>query len=214
MTLVGILLGIALLLCCLLLLRCDLHLIYQTNFSVRLGLLGLRFPLYPKKKKRVNIRKYSRRALAKQRKKAAKKARKRPEKAKKTQSDAPPADKPNDLLSFLKTILENIFRKTFGYLRVRTDRIVVRVGSPDPAVTALLFGAVNTAALCLLETLDQFGRWDKTRRAHLEIAPDFLATKTDVDIHVVLSLRVWHLLAILTKTFLDYLKQPKNDTKA
>ncbi len=174
----------------LLMLRCNFHIVYQDDFKAAFHILCFRFPVYPKKKKRV---KYAP-PKKKQKKKPA------------TVPNPSPKQSPTDTVAFLRHFLKTLLTKSFGYLRVRVSRICIQVGSDDPAKTAILFGAVNTAVIGLLETLDLFGKFGGKRNAVLSVKPDYLAKETKWDIHIVLSLRVWQMLAILFKTFLSSLK--------
>ncbi len=206
MTALLIILSVIALVFLLLMLRCDFHIVHKNDFKATFHILFVRIPLYPKKKKRVKISDYSRRALEKKRKKAEKLQKK--QKKKPTASSQKPQKKqaPTNTIAFLRHFLKMLLTKSFGYLRVRINRICVKVGSDDPAKTALLFAAVNTALIGLLETLDNFGKFGSKCRSILSVSPDYLAKETEWDIHIVLSLRVWQMLAVLFKTFLSTLK--------
>ncbi len=208
MTALCIVLGILALVFLLLMTRCDLHLVYKDTFAATLHILCFRRTLYPKKKEKVKLRDHSRRAAKK------KKIKKRQAASKPTQK---PAEKPKNetgTLAFLKKILTELLKNTFGYVKLRATRLVIKVGSSDPATTAILFGAVNTAVIGVMEVLDQFGKLKTARFAVLSVSPDFLAEKTETDIQLVFSLRVWHMLAILFRSFLSYLKKQNTENKA
>lgn len=206
-----ILLGIFALLALLLSLKLCFHIEYREELAVTVRVLGIPIPLYPRKQKRVDPSDYSLRALRKKRKKAAKKNGKR-QKAAKRQTAQKKA--PTSVLSFLRRFLRILLEKTFGYLRIRVKRLKLLVATGDPASTAILFGAVNAAVIYLLEVLDRFGKFDGKRSAELSVKPDFTAPKTTVDIHLVLSLRVWHAFAILFRVFLTHLENKKQENKA
>ncbi len=202
MTALIIILSLVALVFLLLMLRCNFHIVYKDDFKATFHILFFRIPFYPRKKKRVKISDYSSRALEKKRKKTGKLRKKTPSAAKKP----PQKQDPKSTVAFLRRFLKVLLTRSFGYLRVRVSRICIKVGSDDPAKTALLFAAVNTAVIGLLETLDNFGKFGGKRRAILSVSPDYLAKETEWDIHIVLSLRAWQMLAVLFKTFLTTLK--------
>ena len=206
-----ILFGVFALLALLLSLKLCFHIEYKEELAVTLRVLGIPIPLYPRKQKRIDPSDYSLRALRKKRKKAAKKKEKR---QKVTQRQTARKKDPTSVLSFLRRFLRILLDKTFGYLRIRVKRLKIRVATGDPASTAILFGAVNSAAIYLLELLDRYGNWDGKKNAELSVRPDFIAPKTTVDIHLVLSLRVWHAFAILFGVFLTHLENKKQENKA
>lgn len=214
MIVLWILVGILALLTLLLMTHLCLHVKYEEEFSVTLRVLGIDIPLYPRKKKRVNLSDYSRRALRKKQKKAAKKAAKKKPKQKTAKGQTAQNKEPTGVLTFLRRFLRIVLEKTLGYLRIRVKHLRVRVATGDPASTAILFGAVNSAVIYLLEVLDRFGKFDRKRSAELSVTPDFTATETKVDIYLVLSLRVWQILAILFRTFLIHLQNQKHQNKA
>lgn len=198
MIVLWILLGILALLGLLLMLPFRLHVVYQEDFSVTLRLLGVPIHSYPRKKEAP-----ARRA---KKKKQAKRTQEQPL-AKSTGNKK----EPTGVFTFLRRFLRILLEKCRGYLRVRVKRIRVSVATEDPAKTAILFGAVNAAVVYLLELLDRYGNWDGKKRAELWVQPDFTATKTVVDVHLVLSLRVWQMFAILLQTFITQLKEQEQN---
>ena len=210
-----ILLGIFALLALLLSLKLCFHIEYREELAVTVRVLGIPISLYPRKQKRVDPSDYSLRALGKKRKKAARKAAKKKRKRQDTtESSTRKPKEPTGVLTFLRRFLRIVLEKTFGYLRVRVERIRVTVATGDPASTAILFGAINASVIYLLEMLDRFGKFDGKRTAELSVKPDFTATQTKMDIHLVLSLRIWHVFAILFRVFLTHLENKKQENKA
>ena len=202
MIVLWILLGILALLALLLMLSLRFHVVYREELSVTLRVLGIPFPLYPRPK----ARKASSRPSKKK-----KRAAKRPQTG---QAASGKRREPTGIFTFLRRFLRIVMKKCRGYLRIRVKRLCVAVATDDPAKTAILFGAVNAAVVYLLELLDRYGNWDGKKTAVLSVQPDFSATKTTVDVHLVLSLRVWQALAILFHAILDHLENQKNQNKA
>ena len=211
MIVLWILLGILALLALLLMLKLRFHVKYGDGLAVTLRVAGIGIPLYPHKEERVDPSDYSRRALRKKQKKAAKKKRKQKAAAR---GQTVQKKEPTNILAFLRRFLRIVLEKTLGYLCVRVKYLRVRVATGDPASTAILFGAVNSAVIYLLEVLDRFGKFDGKKSAELSVKPDFTAKETTVEVYLVLSLRLWQILAILFRTFLSHLENKKQENKA
>ena len=102
-----------------------------------------------------------------------------------------------------------MFSRFAHHVRLRATRIVIKVATDDAAKTAILFGAVNQAVAAILEILDSSGKLQGLKSARILVAPDFTAEKTSADIHIVLSLRVWHMLDILLRAAWRFVKRKK-----
>ncbi len=216
MTAVWIILGIILFLFCLLIIRGNLILCYRDDFSATLSVLFLRFPLYPSSNKPVRLSDYTAKAIAKRRKKAERKMAKLRKKEKKHtfKTEKPSAGKTIiQNLELIRNLLSSLLKASFGHLRIRSSRICITVATGDAASTAILFGAVNQSVIFLLETLSGFGTLKQSRRDQITVRPDFTADKTSADIRLVFSLRVWHLLDILFKVAITYLKSKKQKNR-
>lgn len=212
MTAVWVLLGIALLIFFLLMLRGDLILCFREDFSVTLSVLFLRFRLYPSTKRPVRLSDYTPKAIQKRRQKEQRKTEKARKKAKQKQYTAIVREKPSagknilQNLGLIRDLLTSLLKVSFGHLCIRSSRIRIKVATGDAASTAILFGAVNQSVVFLLETLSGFGTLKQSRRDEIVVQPDFVADKTTTDIRLVFSLRTWHILDILFKVAITYLK--------
>lgn len=216
MTAVWIILGIILFLFCLLMIRGNLILSYRDDFSATLSVLFLRFSLYPSPSKLVRPSDYTAKAMAKRRQKAERKIAKLRKKEKKYtfKTEKPSAGKTIiQNLKLIRNLLSSLLKTSFGHLRIRSSRICITVAAGDAASTAILFGAVNQSVVFLLEILSEFGTLKQSRHDQLAVRPDFTADKTSADIRLVFSLRVWHLLDILFKVAITYLKSKNKKSR-
>ncbi len=192
-----------------LMLRGNLHITYRDDLGAVFHLLGLRLILYPEQKEKINFKYYSTKALKKRRAKAQKKRQKQQSRpSQPTAADlvaALPIKKKNPAITilFILRFCKVLFGGFFGYAKLRVSRIRIKVATDDPAKTAVLFGSVNAAVLAFLELLDQFEKFGGKDKSELSVTPDFTGTQTDIDVHIVFSLRVWQWLVILYRTALN-----------
>ena len=97
-----------------------------------------------------------------------------------------------------------ILSRGYKHVRIEVERLIVRVGGEDAAKTAILFGAVNEAATALLAYLDEAGKWKRTRRTRISVAPDYVSEKSFISAKIILTLRLWQAADILLGTSLVY----------
>ena len=209
--LLAVLAAVALLLA----LRVRLIITYRTELCIRLRVLFLRFTLYPRKKK-IKPKKYSPRKQARAEKwaaeKAARRAAKRAAKKKKQQkkkgaaSLAPPKKKTlPERIRLIRALCAALIRRTHKHLRLHMARLHVRIGTDDAAKTAVLYGAVSQAISHLLFALDKITRL-RAVEPQVAVIADFGNEKTTADIKLVISIRVWGVLATALGVGLSYAK--------
>lgn len=211
-----ILLGIVLLIAAILLIPASITIAYQENVSLAISVLGIRIRQMPKPKKPVKLSSYSKKALARQRKKDERKARrllkKKANQDSKTKKEQEGSREPKSLLqnlSLIKRLAAVLLSKTAKHVRIEARRLVITVGTDDAAKTAILFGSVNQAAIALLEFLKQTGNLRQTRRSQIAVKADFTSDKTTADVKLVFSMRVWQLLDILLSTLKRLIKEKR-----
>lgn len=190
--------AILLFLCLLFFLPVSIRLSFCQDFCVSLRVLFLRFSLYPRKKK-VNIRHYSKAALRKRYVKAQKKQRKKQQakqKKKKAQTAKKKKRTASDIVYYLRLILFILKRTKASLLSlfsVRIDRMEAYIASDDAAQTALLYGRVSGLFALIRESADRYIRLRENKK-RMFIRPDFLADNCRADICITLSTNLFRLL--------------------
>ena len=186
--------------------------------TLTLRILCFRFPLYPKKTKRPDPRKFTKkrleRMLRKERKKAEKKALKAKEKTeKKSGKKEEKKTSAADTLRLVLQLISAVFPRFVRYLRLDVSRLIVTVSTDDAAKTALAYGAAAQAAAYLSAFLDSYVdvRHPPAREERIEC--DFVSGKTTCEILVAASLRVWQIFVILMVAALRFLAA-KNKSKS
>ena len=221
MTGLWILCGVLLFLALILFTPIGIELRYDGEIGAAIRVLCFRYRLMPKKKKKIKLRKYSKKnfekMLTKEKKKAEKKAAKKSKKAdKKEQEEKPSAaegekkGKKSSLVSDLwdmRSLLLKTVRSFIG--RIRTERMRVRVviGSDNAAKSALIYGAASNVAVDMQEIL----RTQTNLRRDCEIAlgVDFTSDKTVADVYVRLAVTVASVIATGFGFIVGYFRHKK-----
>lgn len=212
--------------------------LHDDEMTLKLRIYGIPITILPKKEKKVDLDYYSKEAMEKRRLAEIKKAKKKQEKKeKKKKAKEDKANKQKAKIEKLKkegkykepkpkekdetalTLADNInagasalgkFFYQFGKrLRVDVTRIVITVATGDAANTAIMYGAVVSAVNVLLELLQRITNIDGLKDAEIDVKCDYLSEKTTADIHVALSLRVWHLFDFIIAAIKAFFKKRK-----
>lgn len=212
MVLLIVLLCIALFIALLLSFKACVTVAYSDEVRLSVTVLGfMKINLMPRRKKKVRLNKYSKRAVERRRRKEAKKAaqkqaKKRQKKQQKAEKKKLSPEEKRSLKEGKPTLIDNVdmvvsiikmfFTKFFRHLKIKVARIRIVIGTGDAAQTAVIYGAVCQAVNPLVYLLEKYTNVNKLEDADIAIYPDFLAESTKIDIEVSFSLRVWHLLDI------------------
>ncbi len=197
--------------------------------AVELRVLFLRFRLYPRRKRlKPRSPRQQRRFLKKQAKKQAKKEAKRQRKRQKKALAKKENKAPRTLrqkIRFVRGVLAALRRRTRKHLRLHAARLHIRVATGDAATTAVAFGAVSQSVSYLLALLNKITKL-RAVTPDVAIEPDFTAQRPDIDMHLILSIRLFGALAIafgvvfsllrskLESTLTPNKKKPKQNASA
>lgn len=201
-------------------LKVRLCLSYENDLSVKVKVLFFNLALFPKTKKNPRPKNYTLKALKRRQdklnKKSLKAQKKQSKKATAPQSDGTAQQDKNaklkEILALIRLILDNVMSPFGRYLKVEILKMHVKVGSADPAKTALIYGGVCQAVSYIVELLSNLTNVDIKNTNSISVEPDFFEGKTEANINITLGLRVWHALSLAIKFFMAYLK--KNSTAA
>ncbi len=168
---------------------------YQDAIRAELRILFFRFPLYPKKEKRVRISDYRykcyRKRLLRQRKRLREKERAEEKKLNRTKKNEP---KLKDRLSLYLSLVTSLYERFFHHFRMDVSRLRIMVATGDAAETAILTGAVSGLVACTAEILSEHTNLRRTYRADIAVIPDFLSERSRVDCRIVFSLRLYQIV--------------------
>jgi hypothetical protein len=187
-----IILGIALLIGLILVLRVRLVINFDNDLCVYLRFLFFKYRIYPEKPKKANPK------------------RKKSKKSKKSKAEASAkSDEPKKedsvvtkLWAIRKTLLTTIER-FLGKLHFKFVKLNAVVGCENAASTALLYGAVSQGVAYLIEILDNISNVDISKRSEISVKSDFVSQKSSLDGKIILYISIAHLLYVLV----DFLKK-------
>lgn len=194
------------------------------NMSLAIDLGIFSIPLFPKKEKKIKLSDYKIGKFRKNKEKAEKKERKK-RLRKKTESAAESTTKKveaarrknqglrakkreaSELIELI-TDLTKTFLSRFGkHLRIKVRRVVVTVSSEDAATTAVIYGGVCGAVQCFTELLYNCLNVKFDKNAEIKVIPDFTSEKSDAEIDITFSFRIWQVFDMLIRTGVAYLKK-------
>lgn len=195
---------------------------YDTEIKLSLVILFFRYRLIPKKKKKINLRKFSKKRyekmIAKEKKKEAKKAAKKAAKeAKKKAEQAEAAKKEEaakekkkgvpqivtDLWEMRSMILRTV-RRFIGRIKTQKVKIRLLIGSDNAASSALIYGAAANAAVDIEEILRT--QTDLRRECEIALGVDFTSEKTVADVEVRFAVTLANVLATAISFVFGFVK--------
>ncbi len=183
----------------------------ETTLALYLQCLGIPITLFsvPKKKKRPNIKhftkKYLKRLGEKQQKKAAKKAKKSEKKAT-AAGDEPQTtlhDKIGsflDILRLVRKIVSILFKRFGGMMRVKVAYLDICVATKDPAETAILYGSIYAALEALWAQIADTRPMKRVHKRDISIFADFTAEKPQARGDITFGIRLWQALGVLMES--------------
>lgn len=190
--------------------RISIRLCLDDDIRLTLHVLGLTFRLYPKRQA-VRLGRYSYRKMQKWRSRQQEKKDKAEAKAERKADRSGKAKEPGErFLAKLRNyqdLVKTFFRSFSKHFRIRIAKFHIRVGSDDAAKTALLYGAVAQAVSYIAGAVERFTNLRLKRGSEILVEADFVGDSIKADLILDLSLRVWHLLAILLRAALAFFKQ-------
>lgn len=180
-----IILGIALLISVLLLLRAKVIISYDEVLRVyfRLAFFKMRlFPAKPRKQKKKKSKK--------------KKTQKTPVSTEKKSDEYKKDDGVVSKLWAMREILLNTINKFLGKLHFKLIKLNIVVAGDNAASTALLYGATTQGVAYLIEILDTISNVDISKRSEISVRSDFISQKSSFEGKIVLYISVVHIIYV------------------
>ncbi len=187
-----VLLGLVLLTVLLLSLKYGIELTYTDEGELRacFKLLFFRYTLHPRKKKKINPKKYTRKKYEKRLEKERLKKQKHEEEHKAPKPK--PKKKKHSLLGIVRFsiyLLKKIPPKFFRLFGIDIAHLHITVGCEDAAKTAVRYGYVSQTVAYLLALLSSRTRLSRRSHRRTQVSADFLGAKTKASARVTVSLR-------------------------
>jgi len=222
-------LGILIFLVVLFALPISIRIGYSSEVSLAAGAFGIYFPILPKKKKKVNLNRFSlkkyRKLLENERAAREKKKQKSLEKARKKKSEsqakkiekgkklppAEPKDEPS-VISLIMPVIGGVLDTFAGKLRIKVLHLQITVGGSDAAQIGMMYGIISQGVAYLLELLSHKTKFRRSHKAVVNVVPDFLLSKTKADIRIIFRLRIWDLVTTGIHFLIRFLKEKASRT--
>ena len=205
----------------------------RVRLHVRIAHL-FKINLLPKKEKKVRLRSYTERKIAKRERKrlakeakakekrklkaAEKKKRKEEKKARKEAERSGALKKSDgsllDNVKLITSLVEVFFKKFFRHLRIKVARLNVTVATDDAAKTAVLYGAVSQSVSYLIALLDAKTNLKQTKNAQFNVNADFCATRSTLDVCLSFSIRLGQMLRVGLAVLFRFIKHKIKKTES
>lgn len=182
-----IILGIALLISLILLLRVKLIISYDDSLVVYLRILFFKIRLLPSKPKKTKKRKKSKKSKSKKQDTESKED---------ANTEKKKEESPVSKLWALRKILLHTIEKFLGKLHFKLVKLRIVIASENAASTALLYGATTQGVSYLIEALDNISNVDIEKRSDISVRCDFTSQKSSFEGKVVLYISVVHIIYV------------------
>ena len=194
-----------------------IRVVTKDQIRVIASICGISFTIYPDKKAASNKKprnlarcrnpeavlrrelKRQERAKAKaERKKerAARKAAKRSEKKIGIPQKYCPVPNIKENLEMVLALLKKFYYKTRGKIRIRINKLHIRVSADEAAHTAILYGVVTQLLHTIITYVENNYALLEGRDKNLSVTPDYVSTECSADVDIVLSAKIWRALVI------------------
>ncbi len=193
--------------------------------TVYLKILFIKIKLVPSERKKIKLKDYESKKfkkrtekeklkeLKKQQKKAeatAKKKKKKEAAKEKAKENPKPKKSPSeiiDLVGLVAKLVGTFFTRFAKRLRLDLTKIHITLGGEDAASTAISYGVVCQSVEYLVAALDKITNIKPSTDRDIKVYANFLSDKTEVDIKLAASLKVWHVFDMLFSVALKFVKE-------
>lgn len=187
-----IVLGIALLICAILLTKIRVYICYDDTLSVYAKFWFIKFKIVPSKEKKQKTKK-----IKKQKKEKPDKA--LPEEKKEEKSIV-------TKLWEMKSVLADVSTRFLGKLHFKFLKLRIDIGCDNAAKTALLYAGANQGVAYIIELLRNISNVDVSSRSDVCVNANFISLKSELQGKIELYIRVLPLLTVGLHAFKEYAK--------
>ena len=199
-----------------------------TNNQIRVvaSICGIPFTIYPDKKdtpkkpknlaRCCNPDKVLKRELKRQERARRKAERKKERAAKRSKKKTGVPQKycpvPNlkENLEMVLALVKKFYYTTHGKVRIRVNKLHIRVATGDAAQTALLYGVVIQIVSTILNYVDQYYAALEHKEGDISVDPDYSSSESGAEIDIALTAKVWRAIFMIVKMVDAYDAEKKN----
>ena len=193
-----------------------LRVISRDQIRVVASICGISFTIYPDKKdapkkprnlarcrnpEAVLRRELKRQQRAKEKaerkkEKAAKRAAKRAEKKIGIPQKYCPVPNLKENLEMILALLKKFYHKTRGKIRIKVNKLHIRVSADEAAHTAILYGVVAQLVYRIVAYVEDNYTAIERRDGDLSVDPDYTSSECSAEVDVVFSAKIWRAIFI------------------
>ena len=193
-----------------------IRILTKDQIRVVASVCGISFTIYPDKKDsqkkpknlarcrnpeailRRELRRQERAKAKAERKKerAARKAAKRSEKKIGIPQKYCPVPNIKENLEMVLALLKKFYYKTRGKVRIRINKLHIRVSADEAAHTAILYGIVTQLLHTIVTYVENNYALLEGRDENISVNPDYVSTECSADVDIVFSAKIWRALVI------------------
>ena len=194
-----------------------IRILTKDQIRVVASVCGISFTIYPDKKDsqkkpknlarcrnpeailRRELRRQERAKAKAERKKerAARKAAKRSEKKIGIPQKYCPVPNIKENLEMVLALLKKFYYKTRGKVRIRINKLHIRVSADEAAHTAILYGIVTQLLHTIITYVENNYALLEGRDENISVNPDYVSTECSADVDIVFSAKIWRALFIV-----------------
>ena len=207
-----------------------IRVISTDQIRVVASICGISFTIYPDKKdapkkqrnlakcrnpeavlKRELKRQQAKREKAeRKKKKAAERAAKRAEKKIGIPQQYCPVPNLKENLEMILALAKKFYYTTHGKVRIRVNKLHIRVAAGDAAQTAILYGVVIQIVSTILNYVDQYYASLEHKAGDISVDPDYSSSESGAEIDIALTAKVWRTIIMIVKMVDAYDAEKKN----
>lgn len=124
-------------------------------------------------------------------------------------------DRAGETIDLVNNVILKAVKKFGRGVTVKLYHFRVTVSGNEPDKTAITYGCVCQGVAYLNELLKNHARvkYPGRTKNRIYVGVDYLSGKTDIDAHIALKIRVWHIFMTGISALLSYLTMPKREKK-
>lgn len=124
-------------------------------------------------------------------------------------------DSATDVVDLVNNVILKAVTKFGRGVTVKLYHFRVTVSGGEPDKTAITYGCVCQSVAYLNELLKHHAKvkYPGKTENRIYVGVDYLSGKTDVDAHIALKIRAWHIFTTGITALLSYLTMPKREQK-
>ena len=207
-----------------------IRIITDKEVRVQISVCGIPFTIYPDKKnapkkprnlakcrnpeavlqKELERQRKEREKIARKKVRAAKRSARRAEKKIGIPKQYCPVPNLKENLEMVLALAKKLFFKTSGKVKIKVNKLHIRVATTDAAHTALLYGVVIQLINYIVTFIESNYSVIAYKDEDVAVEPDYSTSECSANIDIVLSAKVWRAIKIVVEMVDAYDAEKKN----